>query len=87
MDAENSDGTFPYECSICSIRFQLMNDAKFHYENEHQNISSKIKTEHEGISTENNTELNIKSNEEDQAQGKRNMNVAFVLNFSNQSTT
>ena len=57
MDAENCDGTFPYECSICSIRFQLMNDAKFHYENEHQNLSKKIKAEPEGIATENNTDI------------------------------
>ena len=67
MDAENCDGTFPYECSICSIRFQLMNDAKFHYENEHQNLSKKIKAESEGIATENNTNIdNIVSDEADE---------------------
>ena len=41
-----------------------MNDAKFHYENEHQNLSKKIKAEPEGIATENNTDNdNIVSNE------------------------
>ena len=39
-----------------------MNDAKFHYENEHQNLSKKIKTEPEGIATENNID-SIISNE------------------------
>ena len=34
-----------------------MNDAKFHYENEHQNLSKKIKAEPEGVATENNTSI------------------------------